>query len=944
MVTHHCVRRAVCCALLTGAAAAASSPATAQERSRTPAVLEEVIVTGSAIRRVEAEASLPVQVLDAEAIAKTGASSVVDLMQRLPAISNNTVEAESIGGATFGFAGVSVHNIGENRTLVLLNGRRMAQFGGQTLTGFAAAVDLNSIPVSAIQRVEILTSGASALYGSDAVAGVVNFITKDKSMDRDVSVRYYGPQDGGREKGISVTGGIGDYDADGWNVFVSLGGDKRSQLVSADRSFADSAIVNFNHGGQRWTYFNGSPRNIPANAVATGGAHEGEAVSLDFLATGQCPEGSAPVGVGCYYDYVRQIQLYPERERKSATGSLNVRLGEDHNFFVDALWSEAKQTSKIAPVPGELAVDVGSALYSTYLAGVTDETGAQVFPGVDADENGETDPIIASYRTFDLGQRINDDEADFYHVSAGIEGDIAGWNYDFALTQSESDVKGSISGYPGALAFDRLLSSGVLNPFVGPAQQSQEGLAGLNAINYSGYWDGGTSKLQTAELRGSRPLFDLPNGKPVLFGFGLSYYKEKFQSKPSAFAQANLDDPVAGTPAAGGPHSGDQRFGDAAATIPYGANRKVFGAFTEVVVQPLQWLELTGSGRYDDYDDVGSTTNYKVSFRMTPMQRLLLRGSYGTGFHAPTVPQLNASLQNYGVTANPYDCSAELQAIAAGMGAVCRPPQTQYDTFAGGNEDLKPEKSRQVMLGLVYEVSRQMSFGVDYWWVGIKDAFGQIEETEAFTNPTLYPDAWTTFTDIATGTTYVAFNQTNVNTGKERYAGIDFNGDAHWQTPIGRLRTQLFFTRMLKNKLQLTKGGPYYKNIGDYSTNLDEVTFRWTGRLLTSLDHGAWSHTLTASYKSGYEDVLTTVDGIDADGNFNGEVADVRLHVDDYYTFDWQSSWAPKDWVQVTVGALNLFDKDPPLSLTAHNFQIGYDARYYDPRGRVLFGQVSFKF
>lgn len=944
MATSHCLRRAVRCALWTCPALLATSVALAQEEERAAEPLEEVIVTGTAIRRVEAEAALPVQVLDAQAISRTGAASVVDLMQRLPTIQGATVESESVGAATFGFSGVSVHNIGENRTLVLLNGRRMAQFGGQTLTGFGAAVDLNSIPVSAIQRVEILTSGASALYGSDAVAGVVNFITKDRTLDRDASVRYYGPEDGARERGISLTAGIGDYEDDGWNVFVALAGDERDELNSRDRDFARSAIVNFNYGGQRWTFFNGSPRNIPANLVATTGDLAGETVSLDFLSSGTCPEGSAPVGSACYYDYVRNIQLYPERERRNATASLNVKVGETHNFFVDTLWSETDSVSKIAPVPGELAIDVGSALYNQYLAGVTDASGNPVFGPVDEDGDGAIDPIIAPYRTFDLGQRINEDEARFYHVVAGIEGDLAGWNYDFALSQSESDVKGHIAGYPGALAFDAALASGNIDPLVGPGQQTETGLAALNAINYRGYWDGGTSRMQTAEVRASRELFELPNGKPVLFAAGVSHYREKFQSKPSEFAKANLDDPVAGTPAAGGPGTGDQRFGDAAASIPYSADRKVYGVFTEINVQPLDWLELTAAGRYDDYNDVGSTTNYKASFKLTPTERLLIRGSYGTGFHAPTVPQLNASLQNYGVTENPYDCTPELAAIAAGLSAICRPPQTQYDVFAGGNPDLTPEESRQAMLGAVFEFSPQISVGMDYWWVGIEDAFGQVQETEAFSNPTLYPDAWTTFTDIGTGTTYLAYNQTNVNTGKEYYSGIDMNADGNWQLGIGRLRTQLVATYMIRNKLQLTETGPYFSNIGTYSTPLDLVTFRWTTRLLTSFDHGSWSHTLTANYKSGYRDVETTVDGIDEFGNFNGEVADIRLDVDDYYTFDWQSRWAVTDWVELTVGALNILDEEPPLSLTASNFQIGYDARFYDPRGRVLFGQLSFKF
>jgi iron complex outermembrane receptor protein len=928
------IKHAVRYALLASAAAASSIHA--QDQTPTTETVETIYVTGSAIRRIDAEQSLPVQIFDAEAIERTGAASIVDLMQRLPSIQGATPEAVSIGGSTFGFAGVSVHNVGENRTLVLLNGRRLAQFGGQTLTGFAAAIDLNSIPISAIERVEVLSDGASALYGSDAIAGVVNFITKRQSDDTGVSASFYAPQDDARETGVSLTGGFGDYQSDGYSVFFSLAADERDELNAVDREFADSGIVNFEQGGQRWSFFNGSPRNIPGNAIANNPAspYNNQAVSLQFLQDGTCPAGSAPVDAGCYFDYVPHIQIYPERERRTATAALDVKMGDEHRAFADVLWSRAEQVSKTAPVPGELRIPAGSELFNVYLANVRDENGVPLFVG----------DTVTSYRALDLGQRINEDRADFYQVLVGMEGLVLGWDYNFAVSQSESDVKGYIAGYPGALAFARVLSSGVIDPFVGPGQQGAEGDAALQSINYEGYWNGGVSQLQTAELRAGRTLFDLPNGNPLQFAAGLSYNNEEFESKPSDFARANLDDPVAGTPAAGGPGSGDQRFGDSSAAIPYGAKREVFGAFTELAAQAADWFELSGSVRFDDYDDVGSTTNYKASFKVTPADRILFRGSYGTGFHAPTVPQLNASLQNYGVTQNPYDCSPELQAIASSLGAICRPSQTQYDVFAGGNSELDPEKSRQATLGVVFEPSRAFSFGVDYWWVGIEDAFGQVSEGEAFSNPSQYSDAWTTLTDIGTGATYIAYNQTNINTGKEYYSGLDFNIQGHWETPLGRLRSQVLATHMLTSKVQLSEGGEYFENIADYSTELDSVTFRWSGRVIAALDSGAWSHTLTANFKSGYTDVETPVDGIDANGALTGETELVRLDVDPYYTLDWQTSFDVTDWAQLTIGALNLFDEEPPLSLTTSNFQIGYDARYYDPRGRVVFGRVEFKF
>ena len=193
--------------------------------------LERVEITGSSIRRVDAEGALPVTVLKKEDIARTGATSVVDLLQRLPNVQGATTESDAVGGTTFGFSGISIHNIGETRTLVLLNGHRLAQFGGQTLTGFAAGMDLNAIPIAAIERVEILTDGASALYGADAIAGVVNFITKRDTTEGDVTIGLSHPQDGGaQEKRFNISKGFGSLDKDGWNVFAAYSHDERKKL------------------------------------------------------------------------------------------------------------------------------------------------------------------------------------------------------------------------------------------------------------------------------------------------------------------------------------------------------------------------------------------------------------------------------------------------------------------------------------------------------------------------------------------------------------------------------------------------------------------------------------------------------------------------------------------------------------------------------------------
>jgi len=890
-----------------------------------------VEITGSAVRRIDAEAALPVQVIKREDIARTGATSTVDLLQRLAVVQGSTHEASNVGGSTFGFSGVSIHNIGETRTLVLLNGKRLAQFGGQTLTGAAAAVDLNAIPVSAIERIEILTDGASALYGSDAVAGVVNFITKRNSTDGDITVGASEPKGGAREQRISATKGFGSLDRDGWNLVVSAAADRRTKLDSVARDFVKTGVIDFDFEGRRYQAFLGSPRGIPANVIDDAG----NLVSPYYIQNGSCPPQNVRVfdpasgTTSCFFDFQTELEIFPTRDRKSASAAFTARLGE-HQLNADLLWSSNQQVARIAPVPGGVNIAAGSALHNRYLlpVGITQSTQAQ-------------------YRVKDLGKRTSDDKADFALASAGLEGSLVGWDYKAAITTSKSDVKGSISGYPGARAFSNLLRSGVLDPFVGPGQQSAAGQAALAAANYVGYWDGGTSELTSFDVSASRELAQLAGG-PLMVAAGLSHVQEKFQSKPSLFAQGLLSDPVAGTladPAAGRP--ADVRFGDEAATIPYAADRTVTSAFAELVAPVARGLEVTGALRFDKYSDVGDSTTGKLSFRWTPAKAFLVRGSVGTGFKSPTVPQLNASLQLYGVTNAPYNCTAELQQMAQQLGAQCRPNGTQYDQFAGGNRELRPEKSRQATLGFRFEPAPAFSFGADLWHVAIRDVFGQITEEEVFANPLRYPGAWTTLREVSTGTTYLAFNASNQNLGKSYYTGVDIDASSRLKTTLGDWTNTLSATYMIRDSEQLQVGGAYHSPIGDFGA-LGYVAFRWQAKLTSSLKMGAFTHTLAASHKSGYRDAEYTAELYTAAGALSGQFEAVRLKVAPYTTFDWQTQWSINRMLQLTAGVLNVADKAPPLSLAEGGLNkgqmFGYDDRYYDPRGRTFYANLTLKF
>lgn len=913
--------------------------------------LERVEITGSAIRRIDAESALPVQIIRREDIARSGATSVTDLLQRLSYVQGSFGESGGVGGGTGGVNTVSLHGVGDTRTLVLLNGHRMAQFGGQTLTGFAAAVDLNALPLASIERIEILTDGASALYGADAIAGVVNFITRRNVSDGDVSVGFSFPRGGAREKRVSATKGFGTFEDNGFNVLLSVAHDERTRLDSTQRSYGNSAQIRFNHAGTNYRVQQITPSAIPANAYHDNGTQptnpndpNDPGYADDYLfnpylvANGVCPDKTFRVTDGandyCAFNFVGELEVYPARRRTSLLTSVNFKVG-DHTPYVDLLLSESKQRSHLAPVPGTVSIPLGSDLHDTYLL-----------------PNGVTGDSEAYYRIYDLGQRSFDEKAQFLDLSLGSKGVLAGWDYNAFFAHSQSESTQNIAGLPGALAVARAAASGAINPFVGPGQQTPAGMAELNAINYKGYWDGGLSKLDSVGVRASRELMSLPAG-PLLLGAGASFQRESFQSRPSLYAQGKLADPVAGTlcdPLApsGDPLECDLRFDSQAQSIAYSSSRNSFGAFGELIAPAAKGLELMTSLRIDRYEDFGNATTTKGGFRWTPNPMLLIRGSVGTGFRAPTVPQVKAPQQTYGLTGADYSCSPEMLAIAASLGATCRPGTTQYDLMASGNAELKPEKTRQRSLGLRFEPSGNVSLGADLWYVRVKNAIGQLSEEEVFANPQTYPDAWTTKRQAGTGNVYLAWLADNRNLGTESLTGLDLDAIGRARLPFASLTSRLAFTYMLREQRQLTPNGRKYSAIGGGDEALGYVTFRWLGSWANTFQHGRWAHTFTGNFRSGYLDASTRAEVLDASGNPTGTTETIRLPVKRYVTLDWQTQWTPRKDFIVTVGLLNVFDTKPPLSVSSGGLnrgqQFGYDDRYYDPRGRTAYVNASYKF
>jgi len=931
-----CVARLTLCF----AGTVASAAALAQDEAQAPAqALERVQITGSSVPRIDTEGALPVQILTRDQIRKIGATSITDLLQKLPTTQGGTTESASVGGGGNGFAGVSIHNIGEQRTLVLLNGRRLALFAGQEVNGANAGFDINTLPIAGIDRIEILTDGASAIYGADAIAGVVNFITRRNSQEGEISVGASKPQDGGaEEKRVSLTKGFGDLDADGFNVLFTLSADKRKPLDGKDRSFAKTGVIPFSFNGQRYRTTESSGRSAPANSTDDAG----DLINPYQLANGACAAGTlrsvdpATGKVSCRFDFVAQLEILPERDRQTFMTSVGKKLGPDHLLLADVLLSRTDSTGKIAPLATDIPIDAGTSLHDRYLL-----------------PNGVTGDSTASWRATDLGARTDYNRSDFQNFVLGLQGLLAGWDYKTAISQSESKYRQKIQGYPGGLGLQRIIDAGLINPFLLPGQQAAAGNAAIDSAVYKGVWNRGESKLTSVDLTGTRQLMELAGG-PMAIGTGVNFYKEKFSANPSLFAQGRLADIPAGTlcdPAAVFPDAlaCDQRAGDSAAIAPFSADRKAWGAFVELVSPITKEWELIGALRYDHYDDFGSTTNGKGSFRWTPSRTLLVRGSVGTGFKAPSVPQVKATSQPFGETRRNYDKTPELDQMAKRLGATLRPDGFQYDQVTGGNQNLQPEKSRQASIGLVFEPVTGASVGADLWYVAIRDAIGNLTEETVFGNPLGFSNAWTTLRDNVSGKDYLALKVQNENLGKLFSTGVDLTLLGRQQTQYGLITSQLLATYMLREDQQLVPGGPYYSAIGNNNPDLGTVTFRWKGRWLNSIKTGDWLNTLAMNFKSGYRDAeYEFAELLDANGAPTGTLETVQLKVDSFVTFDWQTLWQTTRQLSLTAGVLNVFDKDPPLSLAAGSLgkgqNFGYDDRYHDPRGRTFYLDARFSF
>jgi iron complex outermembrane receptor protein len=902
--------RAVRGALVAGAWVATS--ALAQEAPANPteaqaAGMPRVEITGSAIRRVQSETALPVQIISRAEIEKAGVTTASELMARVSANSNGLTDGASInvGGDQRGFNSANLRGIGTSSTLVLLNGRRMANFASP---GDDTGVDLNNIPAAALERVEVLLDGASALYGTDAIGGVINFITRKDFQGLELNAYGSKTDEGGAGKRTaSLSIGKGDLEREGFNVFMVADYQKTNPLSTSQRSFIPSLQVEQRLGHLLSGYT--SPANIRLTSTQRdhlqdiGFTINGQPITnrlINLSVPGCAPPANVylPAGTGgvdaCTYNYMGDTELYPQSEKASILSRAVVKLGGGHQAYAELALSRAKTnyTGSSARVAAYIDYSRVPQLVNTGLDQLDDD-----IPG----------ELELRMRVNEAGQRTSTLTSDAVRFVVGMNGTLGGWDYDTAFNHSVNTVKDRDTH--GYLLYNELLegiADGRINPF-GPS--SPAGRALIDSIQVNDEVRHARGTLDAFDFKFSRALMPMAGGDLAL-AIGGEARREKNQFTPSALLLSdNINNDAAPE---GGRSTSD--------------SRNVTALFTEVLVPFAKQWEAQVSARYDHYEEVGGAASPKIGLSYRPAEALLLRGSAGRGFRAPSLNELHRPTV-YSSTAtlpDPVYC-----ATVENNYADCA---DNWDTRRYSNTNLKPERSRQFSLGAVFAAGSRVSASLDYWNIKRTDLISEIGDDIILGNLAKYGDL--VYRDEDGLIDYIELRKEN--RGAQLAKGLDLAITVRGvDTPVGRFGGRVNGTYVLTSKIQNAPGDDFVSNLNRFVT--DGVVQRWRHTISADWESGPLSASLQNTWSSGYDDQNTAIN-ID-----DGSVVAAN-HVKSYSLWDLSGAYMATPKLKLRLGIQNMFNAAPPYSNQAYYFLSGYDPSYTDPRGRRFYASANYAF
>jgi iron complex outermembrane receptor protein len=879
---------------------------------------QRVEVTGSSIKRIEGETALPVETIKRDDIDKSGVTTAAELLQKISSNVGGLTDGAStsdVMGGQRGFNGANLRGLGVSSTLVLLNGRRLANFASP---GDNSGVDLNNIPAGAIQRVEVLKDGASAIYGTDAMGGVINFITRKDYQGADANIYALSTAEGGGGKTTaSISGGYGDLGKDRFNVFGSFDTQKLERLESSDRKFIQEYSLPDRLSPQLSSYpfpanlrlTTGQRNALNASTFLKGSGPGGTWVpSTSYLNLGKasCVDGGAsilrpngPGGTeGCAYNYMGNSEIYPKADKQNLMGRATFQVSDDHQLFVEALYSKSQTAYAASPATSG---DIRGADYGISL------------PAALQAQTGITGPVRFRFRLQDAGRRTSEVNSEASRFVIGANGRLGEWDYDTAINHSVN--KATDTDLDGWVSRNKLLdgiAKGLYNPFQ-PAT-NDTGKAFMDSIKIFGAARMAKGTSDSIDGKLTRALTPMAGGDAML-AIGAELRREKTAFSATDALKAN---DVQGDRA-----SSDELLADAS------NKRDIAGIYAEIIAPFSKEWEAQFAMRHDRYKGVHddatnvttpdlNTTNPKIGISYRPSKTILGRASYGTGFRAPSIAELFLPVRS-GTTASFVKDPVSGET-------------TQFDIDRYANPLLKPEKSKQFSIGVVFEPSRNWTGSVDYWAIRKTDIISEIGEETIFREPVYYNNKNIVIRDADGFVTYLEVQKQN--RGKLNTSGLDlalnWRGDT---SAMGRFSAGVAATYITEYKFQSDPNSPMTDGLGVFRD--DKAVQRWRHKLNLDWDYNAVSLSLGNTYFSGYRD--QNIPGL-ADPGWNDR--DVKA----YSLWDFTGSYAFSKNLKLRGGVINLLDTAPPFTNQSRYFEVTWDPTYGDPRGRSYFMNLQYKF
>lgn len=953
MATNPRVMRAVKLALIsasTAGATATSQQALAQETEA--GELEQIVVTGSRIRRVDAETASPVFTLDRTAIAETGVTTVGDLLQQIPSVSGAATNPQVNNGGGTGAASIELRGLGTQRTLVLLNGRRLGNLQNANL-----GADVNVIPTNLVERVEVLKEGAGAIYGSDAVGGVVNFVTRTDFDGLEIGYDYgVSDKSDGDLNTVNLAWGAQN---DRGGIAISGTYQKQEAISSGDRSYTREAIYFYTY------VFPGGSSRTPNGRITPPADHPimaslgcGTDAAPDTLASVIRIDGAAGDSLDDYrcftagdlYNFQPFNLILTPQERGSLYTQANFDITDEIEAYGEVLYNYTTSGFQIAPLPFDARSDTvvipANNVFNPF--------------GVDFGAQGDQVFSQALWRLEGLGNRVSKADTTTMQVTAGVRGELGlgNWQWDLGATYAGTDQDTRIEGYlfkpllqpafgPNFIDTNGVVQCGTpdnvipncvpINPFNLESEQSVEALrriaAGYNT-NYSF-----VQRIATLNFNGD--LVELPAG-PLAAAVGFEYgdqdgsFNTDFntEAQPPLFNVCQLSNETC---------SGDSRGS-------YDVRSVYLELFAPVLkdLPGAHALNLTAGVRYSDYSLFGDSTDmtFKVEYR--PISDLMLRGSYAEVFRVPTIydlyqaPASSASQFNdpcVGLTAADVAANPNLSLACQNVptDGNFEQPNSQIDGLLLGSEDLKPETGEVLTYGLVYDPSwlSGLSMNVDFWDYSLEDVITQLDVNTISDQcvQTGSPEFCGLISRFSDGGIF-QIRQPTANFGKLDTNGIDVGLSYTMRgTAAGNFRFGVDATYIDKYDSVVVQGteplkvaGTYDRQYGNYAKWRGTASVGWALEPFSALVSARYIHSLTLLDPDGAPGIQAPLDVPSA------------TYVDLSFGYTWQES------TRIQLSVDNVTDEEPPILYQNNVLNSNTDVSTYDLIGTYYRVSLSHKF